>query len=253
MASLTQIIDSYVDLLPMQYRDKPKARSVVALLVKQGLADFLAREMNRCYDLDLASGAQQDILAKYIGVSRKQDATLTEEFFGFWDYTVVDDEDQNPRGFSNYEDGGSGTPTAFGNTVAALTTETIPSGENQYWTGDLVVNGILVVDGNLTQGGISPSPWRFLSYQFSGQDINLLSDGDMALLMRLKIIINTTDNTLYSINNYLMAFFAGGITVVDNKDMTLTYYVSDTVTLDPAVLEPYLPKPMGVSTSVVYL
>lgn len=255
MASTIEIASRYVDMLPMQYRTKPRARALVLLLVKQAMADFLAREMQLCYGMDTASGVQQDTLAKYIGVPRKQNATLTEDFFGFWDYTVVDDEDQNPRGFSSYEDGdGAGyAPTSFGNLVATGATETIPTGTPSFFTGDLTVDGTLIVDDVLTEGGATPSPWRFLSYQFSGQDINLLPDSEMALLLKLKVIINTTDNTLFSINNYLTTFFGLNIKVVDNKDMSLTYYVSDAVTMEPSVLEPYLPKPMGVSVSVVYL
>lgn len=255
MSSLTQILDGYVDLLAMQYRDKPNARAHTKLFLKQALGDFLAREMLTCFGIDTAVGAQMDVIAKYIGVDRKQNATLTEDFFGFWDYTVVDDNDQNPRGFNFYESSDSSgfTPAAFGSTVGTGTTEIIVIGTPTYWTGDLIVDGTLIVDDTLIASAAPSNDYRFLSYQFSGQDINLLPDAQMALLLRLKIIINTTDNTLYSINNYLTTFFGTSITVVDNKDMTLTYTVGSDVTLDPSVLEQYLPKPMGVAITVNYL
>lgn len=78
-----------------------------------------------------------------------------------------------------------------------------------------------------------------------------LTDVQYAFVIKLKIVLNSTDNTMYSIQNYIAQFFPGLISVVDNHDMSLTYTVSPDVPLPSSVLEAYLPAPMGVGINVV--
>ncbi|MDR2674459.1 MAG: DUF2612 domain-containing protein, partial [Opitutaceae bacterium] len=67
--TLDEVIQYYVDLLIIQYRQKPRARATVAAFVRAAVADGLPPALADAFDIDTASGAQLDILAKYIGVS----------------------------------------------------------------------------------------------------------------------------------------------------------------------------------------
>ncbi len=90
----------------------------------------------------------------------------------------------------------------------------------------------------------------FFEYNYQGQRNTALSDASYSFLMALKIILNSSDGTLYSIQKYLDALLPGLVTVVDNKDMTLTYSVYENAPVSPSVLRPYLPKPMGVGVNI---
>ena len=90
----------------------------------------------------------------------------------------------------------------------------------------------------------------FYQYSFDGQDETALTDASYRSVIKLKIVLNASDNTLYSIQIYLEEFFPDLISVVDNADMSLTYTVSSDVPLSESVLLAYLPKPMGVKINV---
>lgn len=90
----------------------------------------------------------------------------------------------------------------------------------------------------------------FYLYGFNGTRNTALSDVSFAFMIALQIILNSSDGTLFSIQRYLAALLPGAVTVVDNKDMTLTYTITGTPPVDPAVLAAYLPKPMGVGITV---
>jgi len=77
-----------------------------------------------------------------------------------------------------------------------------------------------------------------------------LPDSSYMLLLKLQIVLNHNDGTLASIMALIALFFPGLITLVDNKDMTLTYTVSRLVSIPADVLALYLPKPMGCSITV---
>lgn len=90
-------------------------------------------------------------------------------------------------------------------------------------------------------------------YQFSGTENTSLTDAAYALILQLKIILNSSDGTLASIQNYLHTFLFGLVALVDNKDMTLTYVLSQQIPVDSNVLKAYLPKPMGVGVNFIAL
>lgn len=90
----------------------------------------------------------------------------------------------------------------------------------------------------------------FYLYAYHGTQNTALSDTSYSFMIALQIILNSSDGTLYSIQRYLAALLPGIVTVVDNKDMTLTYTITGTPPVDPTVLAAYLPKPMGVGINV---
>ncbi len=92
---------------------------------------------------------------------------------------------------------------------------------------------------------------EWFSYNFSAFQNTDLNDEQYRQVIAFKIILNSSDGTLYSIQNFLQLFFNGAVTVVDNKDMTLTYSVGSSLTLPISVLQSYLPKPMGVGINII--
>jgi len=99
MASISDVVKFYTDRMANIYRSKPKASAQMALFVKQMLADNLVSELNPAYDIDLATGAQLDVIGKYVGVSRDVQVPDTRPYFGFVtaDYPAGD---QNLNGFT---------------------------------------------------------------------------------------------------------------------------------------------------------
>jgi len=60
----------YADLLIVQYRGKPKARSMIGAIVDQMLMNQLPDRLESAFDLETAVGKQLDILGSRLGVTR---------------------------------------------------------------------------------------------------------------------------------------------------------------------------------------
>lgn len=73
-----------------------------------------------------------------------------------------------------------------------------------------------------------------------------LTDYQFRQFIAMAIFRNTTNGSFSDIVSYVSRFLALWVSVVDNRDMTLTYTVSDACPLDQAALKAYLPRPMGV-------
>lgn len=105
-------------------------------------------------------------------------------------------------------------------------------------------NGFSNYDGSTNPLGV------FFQYQYQGTRNTDLSDDAYAFMLRLKIVLNSSDGTLFTIQRLLAELLPGFVTVTDNKDMTLSYAVSEGAPVSPTVIEPYLPKPMGVGVNL---
>lgn len=101
-------------------------------------------------------------------------------------------------------------------------------------------NGLTDYESNVNQDVV------FYDYDYNQQNVTALSDTAYLYMLFLKIALNTGDMTLYGIQNILADTLDGRVRVVDNADMSLTYYVGTNIPVTPTVLTPYLPKPMGV-------
>lgn len=86
---------------------------------------------------------------------------------------------------------------------------------------------------------------------FLGSENTALTDAAYLLIIKLKIILNANDGTLASIQQFLHDFLPGLVALTDNKDMTLTYTLSNRIPVAPNVLKAYLPKPMGVGVNFI--
>lgn len=85
-----ELIDYYVNLLIIQYHNKPKARGHVEAIVKSAMVYEVATAVRDGFDIDTAIGAQLDILGLYLGSDRIVTGTVfTREYFGFAEYGDV--------------------------------------------------------------------------------------------------------------------------------------------------------------------
>lgn len=83
-----------------------------------------------------------------------------------------------------------------------------------------------------------------------------LNDADFTNLILLAIFQNSNGSSLYDIQLFINNFVAGGLLVFDNKNMTMTYYVSTTFAsenlLQVLIKEGLLPQPMTVYLYIIY-
>lgn len=71
MTDLTKLIEYYIDLLIIQYHNKPKARATIKIFISELLQLYaLIREVEKAFDINTAIGYQLDIVGKYFGVVR---------------------------------------------------------------------------------------------------------------------------------------------------------------------------------------
>lgn len=65
-----ELIDYYADLLILQYIGKDKAYATIQAYATEFIMNQIVFAVRDAYEVDTAVGAQLDVLAKYIGVSR---------------------------------------------------------------------------------------------------------------------------------------------------------------------------------------
>ncbi len=82
-----ELIEYYVNLLIIQYHDKPKARGHIEALIKALMVYDVAIQLRDGFDIDTAVGPQLDILGLYLGSDRIVTGTaFTREYFGYSEY-----------------------------------------------------------------------------------------------------------------------------------------------------------------------
>ena len=75
-----------------------------------------------------------------------------------------------------------------------------------------------------------------------------LDDDTYRIFLKLRIIQNNSDHSNKSIDDGLFGFFQNNIALADQLDMTIFYFVNDSVFLTALILlvKDVLPRPMGV-------
>lgn len=264
--TLAEKVGYYVDLLVIQYRTKAKARQTMAILLKQVMADDVAAQLQAAFDLETAVGAQLDILGKYAGVSRNIGASSTPGLFSFWQSASTLD----PALYQGTWTPDSDTPAipAAGGGNAGWWyvadsdgTSTSPIAET-FKCGDIIFSDGAVWAKNTTDNGNGLTVYAdpavnangvFWTYAAASRAFSALTDESYRTVIKLKIILNSSDGTLASIVAALWQFFPNLIFLTDNTDMTLSYQVVSTVPLSVDLLKTFLPKPMGVGISVTII
>ena len=263
-ANLIALCDYYIERLIFQYATQPNAQRLIAILAKEGLADDLATLLSEAFDLDTAVGVQLDILGKYIGVSRTQGTPISPGYFSLWDYASA----RNVSLYRGTWDPASDTPSlpaaASGNNgwwfVASATGSSTSPIVANFTCGDVIWSNGTIWQQDTTDCGNGLTDYTnravnangvFYGYGQVSYSINSLTDPAFRTALILQSIVNTSDGTLPSIMSLLNSLFPEQILLVDNQNMTLTYYVSSALSLSASVLSSILPKPMGVGITVV--
>lgn len=71
MSDIEKLIEYYINLLIIQYHNKPKARATIRVFIAELVALYsLTKEVEKSFDLNYAIGNQLDIVGKYFGVVR---------------------------------------------------------------------------------------------------------------------------------------------------------------------------------------
>lgn len=227
----------------------------------------IPEQMLTAYDLDTAVGSQLDVLGKYIGVSRNIGIPQVRPYFGFW---ASAQPDLDPALYQGTWNPVTDTPAlgagSIGEWWVVSTTGTSTTPIPADWlSGNVIlrigVSTFVQYTTNSPNGngftasanpGINAEGIFYSTAYISGQNSDL-TDAEYRTVLKLKIVLNSSDGTLASIMAYLQEFFPSLIYLVDNKDMTLSYAVVSTVALSKELLEIYLPRPMGVGITVTII
>lgn len=263
MATLQEQIAAYVDKLVLQYRLQPKARATIAIMVKQVIGDGVAFGIESAFSIETAVGVQLDTLGKYVGIPRGIGDPVPVPYFGLWSYASA----RSPALYKGTWNPATNTPAlpaaGAGNTgwwYAAIPTGTSAApivasfeqgnvifSNGTVWakaTADNANGMTSYTDATINANAV------FYDYSFSGSLNTDLNDAQYRQVIKLKIIENSNDGTLATIQQILWDFFGGLILLRDNADMTMDYTVSPLVGLPISVLEKYLPKPMAVGITI---
>jgi len=111
---------------------------------------------------------------------------------------------------------------------------------------------------NLGWGRYADNPYGtdiWLRYNDAGSASYTLLDSQLRILIKLKIILNTTYSSTKALTEILWEFFGTDIEFIDNKDMTITYNIANglSTTILAAIYLGLLPHPMGVGTEVNFI
>lgn len=91
-------------------------------------------------------------------------------------------------------------------------------------------------------------------YVFAQNSWSTLEDSEYRLLLKLKVVLNTSQATFYEIATILNDFFGSDIVFCDQQDMSISYFVVQSIEriISIAYDAGLLPKPMGVLLSGVF-
>jgi len=87
MMTKEELLEYYSSLLIFQYRNQPKAKATAKLLASLSVCDMLPTLLGGCFNLDTATGAQLDVIAKIVGINRRvYGLDLEHTYFSFDNY-----------------------------------------------------------------------------------------------------------------------------------------------------------------------
>lgn len=101
---MDELIEYYVNLLIIQYHNKPKARATIEALIYALVASNVYFEVRDAYDIETAVGVQLDVLGKYQNLDRYYRGQDFEGYFSFILYDEVDAPPADRIGFTTYAD-----------------------------------------------------------------------------------------------------------------------------------------------------
>lgn len=172
MATVSDIVEYYTNLLIIQYNQKPKMRAVIGAVVEQALANNLAFDVRDAFDLETATGVQLDTIGKYVGVDRfYRGQEFDGDFFAFVTYTE-DTPVSGQEGFAEY----SNFETKEGSFLKYE--DVVNSGLSLSDEDYRVLIKLKIVQNNINHSHKEIDDSLF---DFFGEDLRANSDGDMVM------------------------------------------------------------------------
>lgn len=186
---INEVIESYINLLILQYRDKPNAVQQIKDYVAGVFSDGLIFNVRDAFNIDTAVGKQLDILGKYIGTDRSG-----EQF----------SVNFNQNLFSAVDSPSQLVPTAFG-TVSEAQFPLIDShilNEDDYETIQILNDDVyrFVLKLKIIQNNITHSESAIdtaMNDVFEGRLIPSGIDGSMTMVYIVQDDILTTTETAF--------------------------------------------------------
>lgn len=119
---INEIVEYYSNLLIIQYHNKPKAKAMIELFVRELLANGIMFDVENGYNIETAVGKQLDVIGKYVYMDRYYQSLDLEGFFSFALY----DEDPisvDKIGFADYADSDkTGKTLTYGDVISQFGT-----------------------------------------------------------------------------------------------------------------------------------
>lgn len=101
-----------------------------------------------------------------------------------------------------------------------------------------------------------PSQGYFKSLSFDYSSTYSLPDNDYRLLLKFKAIANRAIASWKELDDLFYNLFGEGIKIINNKDLTITYQIKQSLITDgllAAIKLNYLEPPIGVGYNIVYV
>lgn len=262
--TLRELTDYYALLLIYEYRGLPRANAQMQLYAKQAVADFLAGQVQTCFVLNSAIGAQLDTLGKYIGINRNVGLPAEVSSFGFWTYG----SSFAPSDYQGIWDPVYNLPTLSGSgstgdwyiinqpgSSTSPITATFKAGDIIWWDGAAWVKSTVDNGNGLTtySNAAINNNSLFLQYVSPELQNTALPDDQYREVLKLRIIQNSSSHSLASLMESLYAVYPTQISLSDNKDMSLSYTVLNSFPLPLPLLQRFLPRPMAVGITVTLI
>lgn len=206
---INALIEYYVNLIIIQYSDKPKAQATIRALVDVVLANGILFDIRDGYNIDTAVGVQLDIIGKYVGVDRFFEVNDPIDYFSLVDYAETTPYDEQKHGFTDYADW---EDFQFNGTINynSVLSQTNRLNDDDY----RVIIKLKILQNNINHSHKSIDDGVF---EFFGADVRPDSLGDMQ--MTYFITSNITAVALAALTKKLLPRPMGvGLSLIKNVD-----------------------------------
>lgn len=222
----------YSNLLIYQYRNKPKAKATIELLVKELVENTLIFDIERTFDVETAIGKQLDIIGKYVGVSRAQ----YKKFGDITKYFSVNDINEN---ILNWSQNGFND---FINDISLWKEEKFLDYNNQnenYFLDDIQLRYLIKFKIIFNNNVFSIKNIIENLYNYFKTDILIFDNYNMTMIVLLnnqvKELLNIIlYNNIFPIPDAIKVYF---FNVPNNKKifgfMDVSYFFSNSILTDP--------------------
>lgn len=257
-------VNYYPNLLIMQYRSKDKAYATMRAWAAAGLMLQVSTQLIS-FSLTPTSGsvvfsyADESIASLGFGASAADFQTALRAVDGLEDVTVTG---SFALGFTvtfvgvpppaDLIEVVSTTLSAAGPTVVSISIEEADK------TLPLAVQDGYNLSGDTAVGAQLDKIAKYAGVTRSGLGFDApitLNDADFLQLIRMAIVKNNSGSSLGDIQILLSTFFPGQVSIFDTQSMEIYYFISSDVgsqeLIQMFVTQGLLPKPMGVSLSVI--